>query len=580
MLKRKSWLIGVLILVLTSASILAFFYWRPSVTPPTDDNDVWFEDVTDVSGITFTHDSGDLNAYWMPRINGSGVAVFDFDGDGMLDLYFLSAGDPGSPSVNRLYKNLGGGNFQDVTAGSGLGIGGRNTGVIVGDVDNDGWPDVVVAQFNGVKLFRNNGNGTFTDVTTESGLKNPLWATSVNLVDYDRDGWLDLVVVNYVEYDPSRVCHDQTNRRDYCGPHLFPSTVTKLFHNLGRRAGDAPGQPRFEDVTVAAGLARTPGPGLGVYCADFNGDGWQDIFIVNDLKANHLWINQKNGTFLEQAIGSGIGLDSMGAALSGMGIAIGDVDNDGMFDVYVTHLTSERNTLWMQGPRRGQFRDQTARAGLLATGWRATGWGTLMADFDHDGWQDIALANGRTNRDSGNPYPPLGEHFQYYGERNQLFRNDGTGKFRDVSELNPPFCGTPNMGRGLAAGDLDGDGALDLVLTTIADRARVFRNVAKNRGHWLIVRAFDPRLNRDAYGAELLVKAGNRKWLRIVNPGDSFQSSSDPRAHFGLGGESKYDAIQVRWPDGRSEVFPAGEADRVVVLRRGEGKADVPGGPR
>ena len=511
-----------------------------------------------------------------------GRRIFDFDGDGKLDLYFLNFGGPGSTSVNRLYKNLGNGKFQDVTGGSGLGIAGLNTGVIVGDVDNDGWPDVVVTQYNGVKLFRNNGNGTFTDVTAESGLKNPLWACSANLFDYDRDGWLDLVVVNYVDFDSTQVCHDASNRKDYCGPQLFPHTVSKLFHNLGRKPGESPGQPKFQDVTVQSRLATAPGPGLGVFCADFDGDGWQDIFIANDLKANHLWINQKDGTFQEEGIKRGIGLDRMGAALSGMGIAIGDVDNDGMFDVFVTHLTAENNTLWKQGPRRrGQFSDQTTSSGLLGSKWRATGWGTRMIDFDHDGWQDIAVVNGRVNRDSGTPYPPLGEHFQHCGERNQVFRTEGGGKFRDLSESNPAFSLNPNVGRGLATGDLDGDGAVDLVKTSIAGKARILRNVAKkNRGRWLLVQAIDPRYKRDAYGAEVRVRAGGRKWLRIVNPGDSFQCSSDPRVHFGLGEASKYDAIHVRWPDGREEVFPAGDADRVLVVRRGEGREEPWEAPR
>lgn len=577
-MSRKRWIAGVLVVALAAAGLLGYSLSRPRTEPlPAPAEEPWLADVTEAMGIDFTHDAGELNNYWLPRINGSGVAVFDCDGDGKLDLYFLNFGGPGSTSKNRLYRNLGGGKFQDVTAGSGLEIDGHNTGVIVGDVDNDGRPDVVVAQFNGIKLFRNLGGGRFADVTSASGLKNPLWGTSLNLFDYDRDGWLDLIVVNYIDYDPSRVCLDATGRPDYCGPHLFPYTVSKLFRNLGRTA-EAPNQPKFQDVTVSARLATAPGPGLGVYCADFDGDGWQDIFIANDLKANHLWINQRDGTFKEEAILRGIGLDVMGLANSGMGVAVGDVDNDGLLDVYVTHLNGETNTLWMQGLKKGFFKDQTAKAGLLGTNWRGTGWGTVFVDFDRDGWQDLALVNGRVYRDSAGPAAALGPHFQNYGERNQLLRNDGTGRFRDISESNPAFCGERNVARGLACGDLDGDGTPDLVVTTIASKARVLRNIARG-GHGLTVQAIDPRLNRDAYGAEIRVTAGDRTWLRVVNPGDSFQSCSDPRPHFGLGADARYDSIRVLWPDGAVESFPGGEADRIVVLKRGEGAVAAGGKP-
>ncbi len=535
----------------------------------------WFQDVTQDVGLDFVHDAGPLptDVAFLPQIIGSGAALFDFDNDGRLDIFLLQNAGPDSRATNRLYRQGADGRFTDVSRGSGLDVAGYGMGVAAGDVNNDGWVDLLVTEYGRLRLFLNNGNGTFREVSREAGLDSPLWGTSASFFDYDRDGWLDLIVVNYVDYDPTRKCDRATGKPDYCHPGNFHGTVAKLYRNLGKGEG---GAVRFADVTLTAGLGGTPGSGLGVVCADFTGDGWPDIFVANDALANRLWVNQRNGTFVDEAVVRGVAYNGLGQTQGNMGIALGDTDGDGLLDLFVTHLTEETDTLWKQEPG-GLFRDRTGAAGLAASRWRGTGFGTVLADFDHDGWPDIAVVNGRVARRKV-PGPEargaevLGPYWGQYGERNQLFRNEGNGQFRDLSPGQVPFCGTANVARGLAVGDIDGDGAPDLLVTTVAGPAKLYRNVVPNRGHWLLVRALDPALKRDAYGARITARAGERRWVRWLNPGSSYLCSNDPRAHFGLGAATQVDALEVVWPDGTAETFPGGAADRAVVLRKGEGK--------
>jgi hypothetical protein len=502
----------------------------------------------------------------MPQMVGSGAALFDADGDGKLDIYLLNNGGP-KGAKNRLYLQGEGGRFRDASAGSGLDYAGFCMGVAVGDVNNDGKPDLLVTEYLGVRLFLNQGGGKFRDVTAEAGLDNLAWGTSAAFLDFDRDGWIDLVIANYVDYDPSIPCTRGNGDPDYCAPATFPGSASKLYHNNGASGGAV----RFEDVTASSGLSTRRGPGLGVLCADFDGDGWVDILIANDGRPNHLWINQKNGTFQEEGTIKGVSTDAAGQPQAGMGVAWADVDGDGLMDLFITHLPEEGNTLWRQGPR-GQFRDRTPASGLGRPRWRGTGFGTALADFNHDGAPDAVVVNGSIRKANKVLAPELGPHWGRYAERNQVFVNDGTGHFRDTSLDNPALCGKPNVARGLAVGDIDGDGALDLLVTAIGGRARLYRNVAPGRGHWLLVRAVDPALRRDAYGAEVRVRAGGRSRQRLVSPAESYLCSNDSRAHFGLGSAESYDTVEVLWPDGTREEFCGGPADQERQLRKGEGK--------
>jgi hypothetical protein len=533
----------------------------------------WFEDFGPRSGLAFVHEVETSGNYLFSESMGSGGAVLDFDNDGRLDVYLIHNVAPSARVANRLFHQQPDGRFRDVSAGSGLDVTGYGNGLAVGDLNNDGLPEVLITEYDGIRLFLNRGGGKFSEVTTAAGLTNRNWSVPAAFVDYDRDGWLDLVVGNYLDFDPTQRCPDARGRPDFCGPHGFHSTITRLYHNLG-----APGRdrvPRFADVTVDSGFARSPGKAMQIACADFDGDHWPDIFITDDGLPNRLFVNQRDGTFKEEALTRGLAHTGMGATAANMGIALADVDGNGLFDLFVPHLTEENHTLWRQEPR-GLFQDHTARSGLLGSGPHGTGFGAVFADFDGDGDEDLAVANGLVRRRAGQAPATLADgiapFWKPYAEPSQLFDNDGSGRFHEISATNPAFCGEGFVGRGLVCGDLDNDGAPDLMLIGIAGPARILRNVAARRGHWIGLRAVDPALGgRDAYGAEITVRSGQRSWWRLIQPAHSYASSNDPRVHVGLGNASVVDEILVLWPDGLEEKFTGFAVDQYAILRRKSG---------
>ncbi len=533
-------------------------------------------DITSTTGLQFVHDVGPLDEFHMPQIMGSGAALWDYNGDGLLDILLIGGGplvappDSETPPIStRLYRQQSDGQFVDVTEQSGIVTRGYGMGIAIGDIDNDGDLDLYLTQYGRDQLFENQGDGTFRDITEEAGINNPQWATAASFVDYDQDGWLDLFVVNYVDYLPGSICEDAKGRRDYCGPESFPGTVDRLYRNRGAE----PDGPRFQDVTVTSGLAAHAGKGLGMMCRDFTGDHRPDIYVANDMEENVLWIQQPDGTFINEALLRGAAVNRMGEAEASMGVALGDFDDDGFDDMLLTHLSGETNTLYL-GDGTGQFVDYSSQSGLAAPSRPFTGFGVVCMDLEHDGDLDVVLVNGRVKRGPPAKRLDASEFWRDYAEPNHVYRNVGQGKFQlEIWSGSEAFTAPVEVSRALVAGDIDNDGDLDLLVSNCGGPARLYRNDSKKAGHWLMIRAVDPELRRDAYGAIITVRAGERTWVRQVNPSASYLSSHDVRVHIGLGNVDHYDSITVDWPrpGGDLEEFPGGAVDRSIVLERGQG---------
>jgi len=550
----KQLVIGLLVVVGTVPTLLA--------------QSAYFRDVTAEVGIDFVHDPGTEGKYWAPEVMGSGGAFVDYDNDGDLDVYLIQGGPlPESSTTdrlpNRLFRQNADGRFEDVTEASGLGDLGYGTGVAVGDVDNDGDVDVYVANYGPDALYRNDGNGTFTDVTEPAGIRDDTWSASAAFCDYDADGFLDLYVTRYVVHEATKACVTGDGATDYCSPQSFSYERDTLYHNDG--AGG------FTDVSKSSGIDTVAAPGLGILCADFTGDRKLDFYIANDGEANQLWENLGDGTFEDQAFLMGAALNSMGRPEASMGIALGDADGDGDQDLFMTHLVNQTNTLYLNDGAFG-FEDVSAARGLGAPSLKYTGFGTAFVDVEHDGSLDIAIVNGRVDKNPPHPDARLSDYWNLYAEPNFLLHNDGTGKFVDISDKAGAFAAQVEISRGLVMGDIDRDGDLDLMVTNSAGPARLFMNEAPKLGHWLIVRARDVAKQRDAHGAVITVSASGRRFVRSADPCFSYLSSSEPDAHFGIPGAARYEAIHVLWPDGSEEVFPGGELNRRITLDKGAGK--------
>ncbi len=519
-----------------------------------------FVDVTKAAAITFVQQSGRSPEKFMVETFGSGVAWLDYDGDGFLDLYFVNSA-PGS--ANALYRNEHDGTFEDVTKAAGLAATAnataRKTGVAVGDYDNDGDPDLYVTAFGPNLLFRNNGDGTFADVTSAAGVAGAAedWSTSTGFFDYDNDGDLDLYVVNYLEYGTRNApfCGSpRENQRTYCGPTMFDGRADRLFRNEGNGT--------FTDVSRAAGVANPAGKGLGVVFCDVDADNRTNVYVANDLVRNFLFRNEGNGRFRDIAYGAGVGFDGGGKPQAGMGVDCGDIDGDGRPELFVTNFADELNTLYANRGD-GLFEDATTRAGLRS-GFGPLGFGTKLFDFDNDGDLDIIVTNGHVADNV-----ELFQTSSTYRQKNLLYENVGGGRFRDISAQSGPAFRVEAVGRGLAVGDYDNDGDLDVVITNIDRAPMLLRNEARGSAHWLTIaaRGKPGRSNADGFGARVTITTPAGTQVREISNVASYQSANDPRLHVGLGTAARVPTIEIRWPSGTVQTLTDVAADQILRVQ-------------
>ncbi len=539
-----------------------------------------FTDVADAVGLDFVHFNGMSGRFALPEISGSGAALLDYDRDGDLDAYLVQGAalhpedEPWFPPVgplptaDRLFRNelqsagqRGPLRFTDVTEASGIHATGYGMGVAVGDVDDDGTPDIYVTNHGPNQLWRNSSAGRFEEVSVEAGCADPGWSSSATFVDIDRDGDLDLYVANYVRFSDDVDCYATSSRLDYCGPLSFPAVSDTLYRNTG--------DGRFEDVTSRSLVGNRPRPGLGVVAADLDADGWPDLCVANDGAPNQLWLNQRDGTFRDDALLAGVALNAEGKPEASMGIDAGDFDGDGDDDLFMTHLMGESNTLYVNDGA-GLFTDRSIPLGLASASLGSTAFGTHWVDHDNDGWLDLMAMNGavRVLDDlvrEGDRHP--------LDQRNQLFRNLGGERFEQLTDRAGPAFLLREVSRGAAFGDLDDDGRIDVLIMNNNGRSRLLRNTGAARHHWLGLRFVQSEGGLDVVGVRVAVSLpdGRTLWRRTRRDG-SYCSSNDPRLVVGLGATPQAESVRAIWPDGLSEQWPSPAVDAYTTLVRGSGE--------
>lgn len=509
------------------------------------------------TGVDFVHFNDASERRLLPETMGSGLAVLDFDRDGWPDIYFVNGapltGSKGQNPTGQLYRNLGNGRFQNMTAGSGLDVTFYGLGVAAGDFDNDGWTDLAVTALDSNRLFRNLGQGRFQEVTEEAGGVGTGFSTGAAFFDYNRDGLLDLFVVRYIPWSIQQdvACRPYGQQRTYCTPEVYPTVSNQLFKNVDGK--------RFVDVSEEAGIATYQGKGLGVVVFDYNRDGWPDLAVANDTVRNFLFVNRGNGEFDEVGEVAGLAYSESGAARGGMGIDVADADRDRYQDVAIGNFSQEMVGFY-KGTEDGFFVDDAAQAGIGIPTLMTTAFGTLLEDLDGDGWLDLFVLNGHIE-----PNIAQLQRGQSYRQPLQLFRNLGNGNFQPLLE------GIPSLevvGRGLASSDLDLDGDMDFILTQNGDRAILIRNDHSPR-NWLQFKFQGVRSNRTGWGTVVQISTGNRSWRRELSSGRSYLSSSEPILTFGLGNMTAVDEVVVIWPSGERDTIKAPEINQRLLLIEG-----------
>lgn len=527
-----------------------------------------FEDIAAQAGVHFITQNCPTPEKHQPETMPAGVALFDYNGDGLLDIYLVNGADmpslvkTGPKYYNRLFRNNGNGTFTDVTEQAGLAGAGYGMGVAIGDYDNDGRPDVFLANVNGNQLFHNNGDGTFTDVTAKAGLSGAtlhgrkMWSVAAGWFDYNNDGLLDLFVSNYCQWDPKHepVCIGLKGQRGYCHPSNFAPLPNTLYRNNG--------DGTFTDVSKETGISSVMGKGMGVAFADYDRDGFMDVFVANDNSPNLLFHNLGGKRFEEVAFQAGVAYNEDGNALAGMGADFRDVNNDGLPDIWHTGVENDTFPLFLNRGA-GHFVNATQSSRLAAITREMSGWSNGIADLDNDGWKDLFVARGNVmdNIDA------ISRHF-HYAEPNAVFRNLGNGRFADVSASAGPDFVRAAPHRGLAYGDLDNDGRIDLVITALGAPVSVFRNITETHNHWLILKLVGTKSNRMGIGAQIrLTGEDGRDQYDEITTSTGYGASSDPRAHFGLGASHTAREIEIRWPSGIRQVLHDVPGDRIVTVR-------------
>ncbi len=539
-----------------------------------------FRDVATQRGLNFTHLNGASAEKFFPEIMGSGGLFLDVDNDGWLDVFLVDGGSLASPAVagrarHRLYRNRGNGTFQDVTEASGIRHREYGMGACAADVDNDGLIDLYITSVGTNSLYRNSGNGRFTEVPKAGGAEGGMWGTSCAFVDIDRDGYVDLFVTNYVDtqHAKNEFCgvSGPPAVRDYCHPLIYAPLTNSLYRNTGRGT--------FEDISTRAGIAGHKGNGLGVAVSDIDADGWPDVFVANDSMPNFLFHNEGNGTFTEIAALAGVAVAADGKARAGMGTAFADFAGTERPGLIVTNHETEMHSLF-QNLGGNLFSDLTVPSGVGPATRPYVGFGVVFFDYDNDTRLDIAIANGNVTANAG-----LMRAGATFGQRNLLLRNNG-GRFVDVKEEAGPGFSGELVSRALAAGDIDNDGDLDLLITNNGAAANLLINdpstslragastalsTGGNAGNALIVRAIGSKSNRSALGARLVLTLGTRKQQREIQSGSSYLGQNDLRAHFGLGQALRADRLEIVWPSGTRERFDNVAANQIVTLEEGKG---------